>query len=62
MGPVSQPPACMLRYGHSSDPIMPHPILVLLILLSILFECRSGVGAGQGQRQPETAAAVGQSQ
>ena len=37
MGPVSQPPACMLRYGHSSDPIMPHPILVLLLLLSILF-------------------------
>ena len=53
MGPVSQPPACMLRYGHSSDPIMPHPILVLLLLLSILFSAGPASAQDKGSVNPK---------
>ena len=53
MGPVSQPPACMLRYGHSSDPIMPHPILVLLLLLSILLSAGPASAQDKGSVNPK---------
>ena len=42
---VSQPPRSMLGHGHSSDPIMPRPMLVLLILLSILLGAGSASSA-----------------
>jgi len=48
-----QPTDSMLRYGHSSDPIMSRPMLALLLFVSLLFSAGAASAQDKGSVSPK---------